>query len=140
MEKKTKKKYKRQYISNTTFVEELIKWKDKKKDNPNEPIPEYIGECFFKLTENIAHLPSFAGYSYLDEFKGHALLTCCLYAHNFDPEKSNNAFAYFTEIIKKAFIQMLNKEAKLSDAKFEMIKELCAAGSYDYNDYLNEEN
>jgi DNA-directed RNA polymerase specialized sigma subunit len=32
-----------------------------------------------------------------------AVIDCFLYYRNFDPEKSTNAFAYFTQIIKNGF-------------------------------------
>jgi hypothetical protein len=37
---------------------------------------------------------------------------CILYFHDFDPEKSQNPFAYFTQITYYAFIRRINKEEK----------------------------
>jgi DNA-directed RNA polymerase specialized sigma24 family protein len=40
---------------------------------------------------------------------------------NFDPEKSKNPFAYFTQIIYYAFIRRIQKEKKQQHVKQKMI-------------------
>ena len=40
---------------------------------------------------------------------------------NFDPEKSKNPFAYFTQIIYYAFIRRIQKEKKQQQVKQKMI-------------------
>ena len=40
---------------------------------------------------------------------------------NFNPEKSNNPFAYFTQIIYYAFIRRIQKEKKQQDVKAKLI-------------------
>jgi len=37
---------------------------------------------------------------------------CLMYLHNFNPDKSKNPFAYFTQIIYYAFIRRIQKEQK----------------------------
>ena len=39
---------------------------------------------------------------------------CLHYINNFDPDKSKNPFAYFTQIIYFAFIRRITKEKKQS--------------------------
>jgi DNA-directed RNA polymerase specialized sigma24 family protein len=46
---------------------------------------------------------------------------CLQYMDNFDPEKSNNPFAYFTQIIYYAFIRRIQKEKKQQEVKQKMI-------------------
>lgn len=52
---------------------------------------------------------------------GNGLLTgnCILYMHNFDPEKSQNPFAYFTQITHYAFIRRIEREKKYSYTKYK---------------------
>jgi len=45
------------------------------------------------------------------------------YVHNFNPEKSNNPFAYFTQIIYYAFVRRIQKEKKQTVIKQRMIAE-----------------
>ena len=46
---------------------------------------------------------------------------CLQYLNNFDGEKSNNPFAYFTQIIYYAFIRRIQKEKKQVTIKQRMI-------------------
>ncbi len=41
--------------------------------------------------------------------------------NNFNPKKSNNPFAYFTQIIYYAFIRRIQKEKKQQDVKAKVI-------------------
>ena len=47
---------------------------------------------------------------------------CVQYIHNFDPEKSRNPFAYFTQIIHYAFLRRIQKEKKQLDIKNKIIE------------------
>ena len=48
---------------------------------------------------------------------------CLQYLDNFDPAKSKNPFAYFTQIIYYAFIRRIQKEKKQITIKHKMISE-----------------
>ena len=47
---------------------------------------------------------------------------CVQYIHNFDPERSQNPFAYFTQIIHYAFLRRIQKEKKQLDIKTKIIE------------------
>ena len=47
---------------------------------------------------------------------------CVQYIHNFDPEKSKNPFAYFTQVIHYAFLRRIQKEKKQLDIKTKIIE------------------
>jgi hypothetical protein len=51
-------------------------------------------------------------YSFIDEMKSDALENCFLYFDNFNPDISQNPFAYFTQIIYYAFHRRISKEEK----------------------------
>jgi hypothetical protein len=51
-------------------------------------------------------------YSYRDEMISDAIENCFMYFDNFNPEKSENPFAYFTQISYYAFQRRKNKEKK----------------------------
>ena len=44
------------------------------------------------------------------------------YIHNFDPERSQNPFAYFTQIIHYAFLRRIQKEKKQLEIKTKIIE------------------
>ena len=47
---------------------------------------------------------------------------CVQYIKNFDPAKSSNPFAYFTQIIHYAFLRRIQKEKKQLDIKTKIIE------------------
>ena len=47
---------------------------------------------------------------------------CVQYIHNFDPAKSKNPFAYFTQIIHYAFLRRIQKEKKQLEIKNKIIE------------------
>ena len=49
---------------------------------------------------------------------------CLQYVHNFNPEKSDNPFAYFTQIIYYAFLRRIQKEKKQAHVKNKYIENM----------------
>ena len=47
---------------------------------------------------------------------------CVQYIHNFNPEKSSNPFAYFTQIIHYAFLRRIQKEKKQMEIRAKIIE------------------
>lgn len=47
---------------------------------------------------------------------------CVQYVDNFDPEKSKNPFAYFTQIIYYAFLRRIQREKKQLEIKNKIIE------------------
>jgi hypothetical protein len=114
-----KQKPKKNYINNADFLQALIDYNKRKIDNPNEPIPNYIGECFIKIAEGLSHKPNFINYTYRDEMIGDGIENCLMYFENFNPDKSKNPFAYFTQIIYYAFLRRIQKEKKQTYVKYK---------------------
>ena len=110
-------KKKNHYVDNQKFLEDILEYKDKVKyaaDNGLEKprVSEYCGKCIWLITEGLARKPRFMNYSFIDEMKSDALENCFLYFDNFNPEISQNPFAYFTQIIYYAFHRRISKEEK----------------------------
>ena len=49
---------------------------------------------------------------------------CLQYFNNFDPSKSNNPFAYFTQIIYFAFLRRIQKEKKQLYVKYKATEQI----------------
>jgi DNA-directed RNA polymerase specialized sigma24 family protein len=49
---------------------------------------------------------------------------CLHYIHNFNPDKSTNPFAYFTQIIYYAFIRRIQKEKKQLYIKYKTMQNI----------------
>ena len=75
-------------------------------------IPEYIGECLLKISNRLSTRPNFINYTYRDEMISDGIENCVNYIGNFNPEKSTNPFAYFTQIIYYAFLRRIQREKK----------------------------
>ena len=114
----------KQYVNNADFLKALVDYKDKCKENKKKkleppPIPNYIGECFMKIAEGLSHKPNFINYTYRDEMISDGIENCIMYFNNFNPEKSKNPFAYFTQIIYYAFLRRIQKEKKQTYVKYK---------------------
>ena len=106
-------KKQKHYINNPDFLQALMDYKAEqkrcKKDKlPDPPIPNYIGECFMKIAEGLSD----------------GIENCLMYFDNFDPSKSKNPFAYFTQIIYYAFLRRIQKEKKQLYVKYKATEQM----------------
>ena len=100
------------YVDNKKFLQAMIDWR-RRLDLDEENIPpvtNYIGECFYKITTHLSYRPNFINYTYRDEMISDGIENCLQYVKNFNPEKSKNPFAYFTQIIYYAFLRRIQKK------------------------------
>lgn len=105
------------YVDNKRFFEEIVKYKKSvakaKREGTEAPrIPEYVGECIFKIAERLSTKPCFVNYSYRDEMISDGIENSILYFHDYDPKIGQNPFAYFTQVIYYAFLRRIKKEEK----------------------------
>lgn len=87
-------------------------------------VPEYIGKCICLIGERLATKPNFRKYSYTEEMIGDGNLACIRYIHNFNPEKSSNPFAWFSQIHVHAFVNRLNGEQKQQYVRARLMKDV----------------
>ena len=120
-------KKKEHYVNNKDFLDALMVYrkevkiaKEEGKDKPR--VPNYIGECFMKIAEGLSHKPNFINYTYRDEMMSDGIENCLQYFDNFDPAKSKNPFAYFTQIIYFAFLRRIQKEKKQLEIKSKILE------------------
>ena len=112
------------YINNADFLKALIDYREacdlSSQNNKDDPqIPNYIGECFLKIAEHLSRKPNFVSYSFREEMISDGIENCLMYFRNFDPTKSKNPFAYFTQIIYFAFLRRIMKEKKQLYVKYK---------------------
>jgi hypothetical protein len=115
---------KRNYVNNADLLQSLIDYraacKDAEESGDRVPqVPDYIGKCIMLIATRLATKPNFSGYSYKEEMISDGIENCLQYIHNFDPEKSQNPFAYFTQIIWYAFLRRIQKEKKQTYIRFK---------------------
>ena len=115
------------YVNNKELLEALIVYREKvaiakEKDLPKPRITNYLGSCFLKIATHLSYKPNFVNYMFRDDMISDGIENCVQYIHNFDPEKSRNPFAYFTQIIQYAFLRRIQKEKKQLDIKNKIIE------------------
>ena len=124
MTKKTK-----HYINNADFLKALIDYRtacdEAKKNNKPDPIvPNYIGECFIKIATHLSYKANFINYTYKDDMISDGIENCLTAVEKFDPSKSVNPFAYYTQIVYFAFVRRIQKEKKQQAAKYKLIENI----------------
>lgn len=117
------------YINNADFLAAIKLYKQsvieaEEHGLPKPQIPRYLGECILKIATHLSYKPNFINYTYKDDMILDGIENCINYFDNFDPNKSSNPFAYFTQIIFYAFLRRISKEKKHSYIKNKLIQEM----------------
>jgi hypothetical protein len=102
------------YVRNKDLLPEIIRCKEK------GVVSNELGRMLLLIVNNYAKKGNWSNYTYRDDMKGHAMVHLSNAALKFDPARSNNPFAYYTQVTKNAFIQVLKQERKhrnIRDAK-----------------------
>ena len=105
------------YINNKTLYASMIQHRNLlenaiKNNTPKPQLSNYIGQSILLICNNLAKKPNFSGYTYKQEMISDGIIDCIAAADNFNPEKTNNPFAYFTQIACNAFLRRIQKEKK----------------------------
>lgn len=111
---------------------------------PNLPTKQYVGVVWCPQTTHgtfVCRRGKYiyvTGNSYNEDMQGYAMMMLVRTWKSFDPEKSQNPFAFFTQCIKNSFIQLLNQEKKQRSLRDTMLVSsgLCPSHTFtnDYND------
>ena len=123
----TKRKRSEHYVNNKEFLAALIKYREDKEialiqGKTKPPIPRYIGECFLKIANHLSFKPNFVNYMFKEDMISDGIENCVQYIHNFNPEKSQNPFAYFTQIIHYAFLRLIQREKRQLEIKNKILE------------------
>ena len=133
------------YVNNKEFLAALIKYREdvdiaKIRDRPKPVIPRYIGECFLKIANHLSFKPNFVNYMFKEDMISDGIENCVQYIHNFNPEKSQNPFAYFTQIIHYAFLRRIQREKRQLEIKNKIIERSGYSEVFDDNNTLDGSN
>ena len=135
------KKKSEHYVNNKELLEALIVYRAKVRDEffsrhgrePTKedrskrwegkpPITNYLGECFLKIATHLSYKPNFVNYMFREDMISDGIENCVQYIHNFNPEKSKNPFAYFTQIIHYAFLRRIQREKRQLEIKNKILE------------------
>ena len=119
------------YVNNADFSHAVVEYvktvnaaRDKNKIIPT--VPDYIAECFLRISEGLSHKSNFIRYTYREEMVMDAVENCLKAILNYNIETATrtgkpNAFAYFTQIAWYAFLRRIAKEKKQQDIKIKFL-------------------
>lgn len=115
------------YVNNKDFSLAVVDYcttlKEAKEAGTQLPIvPDYIAQCFLRISEGLSHKSNFVRYTYREEMVMDAVENCLKAIENYNIEAATrsgrpNAFAYFTQISWYAFLRRIAKEKKQQDIK-----------------------
>ena len=134
------------YVNNKEFLNAIVIYRNQclRAEEAGEPRPRitnYLGECFVKIATHLSYKPNFVNYMFREDMISDGIENCVQYIKNFDPEKSSNPFAYFTQIIHYAFLRRIQKEKRQMDIRTKIIERsgfeevMTADGNFNSSDY-----
>ena len=138
------------YVNNKELLAAIVDYRDrvdiaKRRDLPKPRISNYIGECFLKIATHLSYKPNFVNYMFREDMISDGIENCVQYIHNFDPNKSSNPFAYFTQIIHYAFLRRIQRDKRQLDIKNKIVEKtgfesLMTSDTNLTNEYRNDYN
>lgn len=116
------------YLNNKDLLSEVIKSKQQQK------MTDKFARMLMLLTSRYAKKGNFSGYTYNEDMQGYALMMLVRTWDSFDPSKSENPFAFYTQCIKNSFTQFLNQERKQRDIRDSLLVDNGMSPSYSYTE------
>ena len=122
-----KRKQTEYYVNNKEFLAAITEYRDKvikakEQEKPRPRVTNYIGGCFLKIATHLSYKPNFVNYMFREDMICDGIENCLQYIDNFNPEKSSNPFAYFTQIIYYAFLRRIQKEKRQLEIKSKILE------------------
>ena len=119
------------YVNNADFSQAVVEYvtivnKAQSANTEIPKVPDYIAQCFLRISEGLSHKSNFIRYTYREEMVMDAVENCLKAILNYDIAAATrtgkpNAFAYFTQITWYAFLRRIAKEKKQQDIKMKYL-------------------
>jgi hypothetical protein len=116
------------YVTNAQLLEAIAE--DKKAGKLSNKLAKYL----WMIAERYSYSPSFANYSFREDMVSIAVVNLCANWYKFDPEKSDNPFAFYTTAAYRSFLQYLAEEKKHREIRDNLLVEAGANPSFAYQD------
>lgn len=121
------------YLTNSRLLPEVIKSKTAGK------ISAQLAEMLMLLTKRYASRPAFSGYTFRDDMVAEALADLCKNALKFNPERSDNPFAFYTSCIHNSFLGFLNVEKKHRKIRDQLLIDIGENPSFNFQEEYREQ-
>ena len=104
--------------------------KEKEFDLSAGKITAVLATMYIKLVERYSQRSNWRGYTYIDEMRGQALLQLAQIGLQFNEDKSDNPFAYYTTVVNNSFTRVLNIEKKNQGIRDDLLEKAGQAPSW----------
>lgn len=108
-----KKPRKINYLNNKDLMKQVML--SKESDPPQ--MTDRLAHMLQTLAARYGRKGNFANYTYNEDMQAYAMMMLVRTWNSFNPLKSQNPFAFFTQCIKNSFIQFLNQERRQRDIR-----------------------
>jgi hypothetical protein len=98
-----------------------------------------LARMLMLLTDRYGKKLNWVNYSYLTDMKAYAMLMLVKTWTSFNPEKSQNAFAFYTQCVYHSFIQYLNSEKRHRDLRDVLLVDSGLSPSFSFQDGYDSE-
>lgn len=123
-----KPKKKTSYLTNKQLLPEVKLCKEQGK------MSDKLAMMLQLLCARYAKKANWVNYTYNEDMQAYAMLMLVRTWNSFNPEKSSNPFAFFTQCIKHSFIQFLNQEKKHRNIRDLLLVDQGMNPSYGFSD------
>jgi len=127
--RKTKTPGRAHYVTNAQLLEAIAL----DKANGKKLSPK-LAKYLFMIAERYSFSSSFGGYSFREDMVSFAVVNLCANWHKFDPEKSDNPFAFYTTAAYRSFLQYLADEKKQRDIRDQMLVDAGSNPSFSFQE------
>lgn len=124
---------KKNYLNNKDLLAQVLLSKEQ------DQMTDKLAHMLQMLCKRYASRGNFANYTYNEDMQAYAMYMLVRTWRSFNPEKSNNPFAFFTQCVKNSFIQFLNQEKRQRVVRDELLVDAGLSPSYTYQiEYANK--
>lgn len=132
--KKRRRRTKHDYIDKKDLLAEVIACKEV------DVMSNKLAAMLQLIARKFAQSRNLAGYTYSEDMQAFAMMMLVKTWRAFKPEKSNNAFAFYTQCIKNSFIQFLNQEKAVRNLRDKLIVVQGGLPSYTYQEEYRQKH
>ena len=117
------------YVTNAQLIEAIAV--DKAN---NRILSSRLAQYLHMIAERYSFSPSFAGYPFREDMVSIAVVNLCANWYKFDPEKSDNPFAFYTTAAYRSFLQYLAEEKKHRNIRDQLLVDAGANPSFSFQE------
>lgn len=122
------------YLNNKELLSAFVEAKEVGK------LTNRLAAMFQLLCARYATKGNWVNYSYNEDMQAYAILMLTRTWYKFNPEKSNNPFAFYTQCVKNSFLQYLRVEKKQQIARDTMMVNVGLNPSHSFQENASDQH